>query len=182
MLIRPALISLLLTAAAGAPRPQSPADFAIHTLSGGLIRPSQFKGKVVVIEFLLTTCPHCQNTTTILKKLQTEYGPGQLQVLGCTAEDMAPARLNGFISQFAPGYPIGFADLKATSSYLQHDPALLLQVPQLVFLDKSGVKRATYVGNQPFFKDEENNIRRQIDALLRDAPTSSSSTRSHGHQ
>ena len=35
---------------------------------------SQYKGKVVVMAFILTTCSHCQRTTGYLNKLQKELG------------------------------------------------------------------------------------------------------------
>ena len=43
-------------------------------------------------------------------------------------------------------------------------------MPQLVFIDKAGVKRAKYVGDDPFFaKDDEANIRKEIDVLSRES-------------
>jgi hypothetical protein len=41
-------------------------------------------------------------------------------------------------------------------------------VPQLVFIDRKGVIRAQYAGNDPFFKDEERNVRAQIEGLLKE--------------
>jgi len=144
-------------------------SFLIHTLNGAAINVAQYTGRVVVVEFLLTTCPHCQHLATILKKVQLEYGPERLQVLGCAVEDSAPARVGAFVAQFDPRFPVGFAGRDATNAYLEHDPKTLLKMPQLVFIDKAGVKRAKYVGDDPLFgKDEEANIRRQIEALSRE--------------
>jgi thiol-disulfide isomerase/thioredoxin len=144
-----------------------PQEFFIHTLNGSRINTARYTGKVVVIEFLLTTCSHCQRLAATLKKIQSQYGPERVQVLGCTVEDMAPVRVAAFVAQFAPGFPVGFADRDVVNAYLEHDPKALLKMPQLVFIDRAGVKKAKYIGEQPFFgKDEESNIRRQIDALL----------------
>ena len=168
MLIRTALVCFTLAHAIAQPR-RSP-EFQIHTLNGASIKLAQYTGKVVIIEFLLTTCPHCQHVATLLKKLQLEYGPERLQVLGCAVEESAPARVGAFVAQFDPPFPVGFADRNATNAYLEHDPKALLKMPQVVFIDKAGVKRATYVGDDPFFaKDDEANIRKQIDKLSREA-------------
>jgi thiol-disulfide isomerase/thioredoxin len=160
-------LAVLLNATGQSHQPQ---NFLIHTLSGAPVNVTQYAGKVVIIEFLLTTCPHCQHVATLLKKLQLEYGPERLQVLGCAVEESAPARVGAFVAQFDPPFPVGFADRNATNAYLEHDPKALLKMPQVVFIDKAGVKRATYVGDDPFFaKDDEANIRKQIDKLSREA-------------
>ena len=151
-------------------QPRRSAGFLIHTLNGAAIDVTNYAGKVVIIEFLLTTCSHCQHLATVLKKVQSEYGPERLQVLGCAVEDMAPAKVGAFIAQFDTRFPVGFADRKATNTYLEHDPKTLLKMPQLVFIDKAGVKRAKYIGDDPFFRrDEEANIRREIELLSSEA-------------
>jgi thiol-disulfide isomerase/thioredoxin len=168
MFVRSVILCVALIAnATGQPARQG---FLIHTLNGAAINVAQYTGKVVIVEFLLTTCPHCQHLATVLKKLQLEYGPDRLQVLGCAVEDSAPARVGAFVAQFDPRFPVGFADRNATNAYLEHDPKTLLKMPQLVFIDKAGVKRAKYVGDDPFFaKDEETNIRKQIEILFHDS-------------
>ena len=53
---------------------EAPELFLTDT-SGKQVRLSLLRGKVVVLEFMLTTCPHCQNTARLLSRLQREYGP-----------------------------------------------------------------------------------------------------------
>ena len=72
--------------AAEVPRP-SP-DFAINTVDGAPLQVSQYKGKVVALVFILTTCPHCQKTVGYLSTMQKEYGPRGLQVLASAVDDM----------------------------------------------------------------------------------------------
>src|ERR1700689_3866510 len=43
---------------------------------------TSYKGKVVVVQFLYTTCPHCQAYSQLLTKLQGEYGTKGFQCLG----------------------------------------------------------------------------------------------------
>ena len=58
----------------GADVPRPSPDFAVNLNDGRQIHLSQYKGKVVVLAFILTTCPHCQFTSQMLTKLQQEYG------------------------------------------------------------------------------------------------------------
>src|SRR4051794_15080436 len=155
-------------AIAQVPRP-SP-ELIINTLGGAPLRVTQNRGKVVIVEFLLTSCSHCQHTTDILKKLQGEYGSQRLQVLGSAVEEMAPMNLAGFVSRFKPGFPVGYNSLKTVAEYTQQNPTSRMEMPQLVFIDRTGIIRAQYAGSAPLFAaNQEENIRRQIEVLLREA-------------
>jgi len=41
-----------------------------------------------------------------------------------------------------------------------------MKVPQLVFIDRTGVIRAQYSGVDPFFSNEEANMRAEVEKLL----------------
>src|SRR5882724_7918147 len=111
-MIRSSLAFLLgmavLAPAATLPRP-SP-DFAIHLTPLGQVSPAQYKGKVVVLAFILTTCSHCQRTTGVLSGLQREYGPRGLQVLAAAFNPMANMFVPDFIKQFQPSFPVGYTE------------------------------------------------------------------------
>jgi ribosomal protein L20A (L18A) len=50
-------------------------------------------------------------------------------------------------------------------------------MPQLVFIDRKGIVRAQYPGDDNFFKEaEETNMRNQIEALLKDAGATKSAS------
>jgi thiol-disulfide isomerase/thioredoxin len=135
---------------------------------------SKYRGKVVALAFLLTYCSHCQNTTQVLSKLQKEYGPRGFQVLGSATEDMAQLAVPDFIKRFQPGFPVGFNQRDPVTEFLQHPPMYRLLMPQLVFVDRQGVVRAQYSGDDPFFADQEKNIRGMIENLLK-APAAQTS-------
>lgn len=155
--------------AAEVPRP-SP-DFAVSMIGGQQIQVSQYKGKVCVLAFILTTCPHCQKTIGFLSAMQNEYGPRGFQVLASAIEDMAAMNVPDFIKRFQPPFPVGFNNQNAVQDYLQHPVILRLLMPQLVFIDRQGTIRAQYAGDDKFFAEEqEKHLREQIEALLKDAP------------
>src|SRR5262249_3032087 len=74
-----ALFSVGWLAAAPAQRP-SP-DIAIHLSPTKQVSPTQYKGKVLLLAFIQTTCPHCQQSVQMLTGLQREYGPRGVQFL-----------------------------------------------------------------------------------------------------
>jgi cytochrome oxidase Cu insertion factor (SCO1/SenC/PrrC family) len=155
--------------AANIPRP-SP-DFAIGLNDGTQLHLSQYQGKVVVVAFILTYCPHCQLTAQILSKLQKEYGPRGLQVVASAVDPMASMKVPDFIKQFQPGFPVGFNDHTAAVDYLQHPVMFRLLMPQVAFIDRKGNIRAQYGGDDEKFFDkaeQEKNIREVIEPLLKE--------------
>lgn len=153
--------------AADVPRP-SP-EFAISMMGGKQILVSQYRGKVVALAFILTTCPHCQKTVGYLSAMQREYGPRGFQVLASAIEDMAAMNLPDFIKRFQPPFPVGFNDRNPVLEYLHHPAMFRLMMPQLVFIDRTGMIRAQYSGEDKFFADDqEKNLREQIESLLKE--------------
>ena len=153
-------------AAALVPRP-SP-DFAINLGQGKQVRISQYKGKTVVVAFILTYCSHCQKTIGALSKIQKEYSARGLQVLASATEDMAAAALPGFLRQFDPPFPVGVNTTEEFVTYMQHPTMLQLYMPGLVFIDKAGLIQAQYEGRDAFLEENsvEKNIRAKVEAML----------------
>ncbi len=150
--------------AADVPRP-TPA-MVFKKPEGGVIDLKQFLGKVVALEFMITTCPHCQRCSQILQKMQNEYGDKGFQALGVATNDMAHMLVPDFKKNFGIHFPMGWAPRDDAHSFLQHPAMLIMYVPQLVFIDRKGVIRAQFAGNDKFFANEEKNVRDQINGLL----------------
>src|SRR5260370_39654662 len=60
---------------ATAPVPRKSPEFTIVEPSGERTQLSSFKGKVVLIEFLLPNCPHCMRVSQTPPTLPKELGP-----------------------------------------------------------------------------------------------------------
>jgi peroxiredoxin len=158
------LLSGTALVAAEVPR-QSP-EFAFTVPGGKQELLSKYKGKIVVMEFLFTTCPHCQQSAAALSKLQNEYGAKGLQVLGVAIN--TDHDVPGFKRMYATGFPVGFATRDQAFSYLQQSiMSANFYVPQVVFIDRKGVIRAQYGGTDPFLgAQQESNMRGMIERLL----------------
>ena len=169
------LLMMAMPPARAATLPRPSPDFAINLGQGKQVRISQYKGKTVVVAFILTYCSHCQKAIGVLSKMQKEYGARGLQVLASATEDMAAAALPSFLRQFDPPFPVGLNTTAEFVTYMQHPTMLQLYMPGLVFIDKDGLIRAQYEGRDAFLEETsvEKNIRAKVEEMLKspaDAP------------
>jgi peroxiredoxin len=157
-----------------APVPRKAPEVTITMNSGEQLLLSSLKGKVVALEFLLTTCPHCQRCSSILQQMYQEFGPKGFQPLGAAINDNARALVPEFIYKQGLKYPVGVTPRDMAYEFLgynQNDPNVgPMLMPQLVFIDRKGVVRMQYAGDAEFFKNEEVNMKNQIEAMLKGTP------------
>jgi len=161
-----ALIACAAASAVNLPRPA--AEVAIRLPFGQKLL-SEYKGKVIVLGFILTTCPHCQDTTRLLSGVQKDYAAKGVQVLEAAFNPDAPQKLAEFIQKFQPAFPVGTVDGSFVQNYAQITPAMRPTVPIIFFIDRGMNIRAQYFGSDPLFEGDQNkNIRAEIDKLLAD--------------
>ncbi|HYP08963.1 MAG TPA: TlpA disulfide reductase family protein [Bryobacteraceae bacterium] len=162
-----ALVLTAVAAVAGStPRP-APA-LTINIPNGSPVQLSQFKGKVTVVEFLLTTCPHCQNAAQMMSRLQNEYGPKGFQSLGVAFNDMAQMLVPDFVRDYKVNYPVGHTTREVVYSFLQNDPKMSLHVPQIVIIDRNGVIRHQSLPREDTVTATEKFLRENIERLLKE--------------
>lgn len=159
-------IAGLSTRAFGAevPRPAPPLKFISHT--GQQIELAAYKGKVVLLEWLLTTCPHCQESSTLLSKLQREFGAKGVQALGIAIDDNAGPKLPEYVGKYAMGFPVGALPHRIATSFLQASIMQPLMMPQLVVIDRQGMIREQHAGNDPWHNNAEKNLRASLAKYL----------------
>lgn len=136
----------------------------------GKIPLSQYRGKVVLVEFLSTTCSHCQAAAQLITKLQAEYGPRGFQAVGVAFNDMSHMLVNDFVRIYGAKYPVGYSLREPVEKFIQADPNLPLSVPHLVFIDRNGVIRQESQQYNDQVTATEANIRKTIEALLAEKP------------
>jgi peroxiredoxin len=150
--------------AAGPPRPAGELKF--HLSDGTPIQLSSYKGKVCVVEFLFTTCPHCQETARTMSKLYTEFGAKGFQPLGIAFNDNAIMLLPDFIRRYGVNYPTGVAPRDAVLGFLGLSSTTRLMVPQVAIVDRKGMIRfqSSPDGNESLHG--ESSLREKIQTLL----------------
>ena len=159
-----------LIAAAPPPKiPRQAPNFTIYLGTGQRLELESLRGKVVALEMLLTTCPHCQRCAATMQKLHEEFSAQGLAVVGAAVDDGARANMLSFLVKSGARFPVGVADRSEAYRFLQADtdPASGgLYFPQLVFIDRKGIIQAQFGGTDNFFLEEEKNARAQITSLL----------------
>ncbi|HYO84037.1 MAG TPA: TlpA disulfide reductase family protein [Bryobacteraceae bacterium] len=146
--------------------PRKAPEFVIHLPDGGQKLLSQYRGKVVALEFLFTTCPHCQSSAQTLTRLQNEYGSKGFQAVGVAFNGMSKMLVPDFVGQFRVGFPVGFSEREPVNQFLQNPPENALHVPQLVFIDRKGMIRAQSLPRNDNSTGVEANMRKLIEQLL----------------
>jgi peroxiredoxin len=147
--------------------PRKAPEFVFKLADGSQKLLSQYRGKTVVLGFFYTTCPHCQHTAQVLSKVQSEYADRGVQVLSATFDDGAAARTPEFIQKFAQNYPVGVSPSASVLEFVQHPLMEPYFVPFIVFVDKTGMIRSQYLGDEKFLNQQEVNIRAELDKMLK---------------
>jgi peroxiredoxin len=129
---------------------------------------ADYRGKVVLVEFMQTTCPHCANFSTVLNGLKQKYGD-KLAVLAIANPPVDnPQTMAQFVSGHKLTYPLLLDQGQVAYSYVR---APSLDLPTVYLVDADGMIRNSWV-NGVLTKDifEGNGLSREIDKLLVGAP------------
>lgn len=170
-----ALFGTVLFAADDAPVRKAP-EFAFTIPGHGQKLLSDYRGKVVALEFIYTTCPHCQAASKVMTKFQQEYGSRGLQVIDVAVNPNADLLVDNFAKDFQVGFPVGWALATQMQSFMNFSDGRFV-VPQLALIDRDGMIRY----QTPALEDErwdklmkEDALRAHIEELLAQGNTSAS--------
>jgi len=128
--------------AAGQKQTTKPApDPVLEGISGNTVRISDFRGKVVLVNFWVMSCGPCADQAALLGKWQTEnYGAG-LQVVGILLPPINAEELKRFLRANKIYYPI-VQGSKKTKTLFDDSNAM----PVTVVIDREGNIAAKYNG------------------------------------
>jgi peroxiredoxin len=152
-------------AAADLPRPAP--DFTVNMVNGKHIKLSDYKGKVLVVEVLLTTCSHCQRASQGINKVQRELGAQGMQSIGVAVNDMAQMLVEDYTKQFNLDFPVGWSTREPVIQLLQHPVMMMMSFPNVLIIDRNGQIRHQFPGDDKFFDNEEKNLRDLVLPLLK---------------
>jgi peroxiredoxin len=155
----------LLPAKPPVPRPAK--EFRCSDANGKPISLSKYKGKVVLIQFLITNCSHCQALSQLLTKLQAEYGPQGFQAFGVAINDATPEMLRRYVKDHEVGIPVGSTPRDEAVTYLGISEVERLAVPQVMIVDRHGVVQAQSDAQGTPDLQNEAYLRRVIGGLLK---------------
>ena len=115
------------------------------------VRLSDYKDKVVILDFYATWCAPCRESIPHLVNLQKRYGPKGLQIVGLNVggpEDYD--EVPSFARAFKIQYQLGIPDTELENLYLADDRS----IPQTFILDRNGVILKRFVGYDESLDEE----------------------------
>ncbi|MFL6209843.1 MAG: TlpA family protein disulfide reductase [Pyrinomonadaceae bacterium] len=127
----------------GAPAAGSTSAQSWTMLDGRRARATEYKGKVLVLDFWATYCPPCREEVPHLIALQKRYGAQGLNVVGLNVggADDRP-KVPGFVQEFKISYPLGYPDDELANAVFADTDA----IPQTYVFDRNGRLVKRFVG------------------------------------
>jgi peroxiredoxin len=125
---------------------------------------ADYRGKVVILEFMQTTCPHCAAFAEVLEGVQQKYGDRVAIISVVNPPDDQP-KVRPFIAAHKITYPVVFDCGQVAYSYLR-TPSF--DIPHVFLIDANGGIREDF-GYSPATRDifEGKGIFSHLDALLK---------------
>ena len=131
----------LASTAAHAQEAQKAPPLALKGIRGRTVRLSDYKGRVVLLNFWATWCPPCRAEMPDLVKMQREYAKQGLQVVGVTYPPETVSRVRRFARRLGVNYPIALGTKEIKSLFARTDT-----LPVTVVIDRDGSIRDTIEG------------------------------------
>lgn len=115
-------------------------NFSLKTIDGKIVQLSDFKGKVVVVNFWGTWCPPCRNEIPDFVKIYNTYKEKGLVIIGIAVQS-PPAQIKNLIKEYKITYPVVIGDRKVASQY-----GGIRGIPTTFFINRQGCIVKKHVG------------------------------------
>jgi peroxiredoxin len=124
-------------------------DFELSDLSGNKVRLSEYRGKVVIIDFWATWCGPCRKGIPDFVELQEEYGTEDFAILGISVDEGESPIVTEFARQYNINYPVLHDTPEVRAAY-----GGIQAIPTTFVVDRDGYVRQYVQGYRPktFFK------------------------------
>lgn len=124
------------------PQASQAIEFRRSTLEGQVVTLSQFKGRVVVLDFFATYCGPCTQAMPKLKSLQKAYGHAGLTVLGYSVDREGATIVGPYAARHGLNFPIVLGDAKEAKRIAGVDA-----LPTTLIIDPKGRVVARFKGS-----------------------------------
>ncbi|HXG91423.1 MAG TPA: redoxin domain-containing protein [Blastocatellia bacterium] len=124
--------------------------FALKDLSGKEVRLSDYKGKVVIVNFWATWCGPCRAEIPSFVRLRNQYYDQGLEIIGISLDEDGPGAVAGFVKQLKINYPIVMGTMETVEAYGPMDA-----IPTTFIIDRQGQVRSRHLGMMSFSEIED---------------------------
>ena len=127
-MIAAAIAALLLS------NPAANLKFTFKDIEGKKVSLSQFKGKVIILDFWATWCVPCKEEIPWFIELQKKYGDRGLQIVGVSVDDTMN-QAKKYATEMKMNYPVLLAEGKE-DILKAYDP--IPAIPVSIIIDRDG--------------------------------------------
>ncbi len=123
----------------------------VQTLDGKTIQVHRQPGKVVLLDFMTTTCPTCKQASIGIQALYQELGNKGFLPIAIAIDSQASSMLPFYRNEHGITFPVGTLAREKALRYLDHPADKPMYVPTMVLLDKQGrisMKEVGWTGEQ----------------------------------
>jgi len=101
--------------------------------------PQDYRGKILLVEFMQTSCPHCAVFSKILQEVSTKYA-GKVSVLSIVNPPDTPQNVGNYATAHKITTPILFDCGQIAASYIAWAPGKApgFDLPRLFIIDAGG--------------------------------------------
>ena len=121
-------------------------DFELTSLDGQRISLSQFRGKVVILDFWATWCKPCRLELPHFVALHQEFGNDVLEIIGVSVDRVGSEEVASFVKQWKIPYIVVMGNGEVARDY-----GGIRGIPTTFVIDKQGNIYRKYVG----YRDKE---------------------------
>ena len=130
-------------------------NFKLQDLDGKSVQLSDFKGKLVVLDFWATWCQPCRDSIPGMAKLSKDYADKGLVILAISLDGGASGEIKTFQQEHGMTYTVLMGTEDVASLYS------VRTIPMMIVLDKSGKIQKRYLG-----AGNEDDIEKTVKQLL----------------
>ena len=112
---------------------QTAPEWQLRDLTGRSVKLSDFKGKVVILDFWATWCPPCRKEIPGFIDLQKKYVDKGLVVVGVSLDEQGAAIVQPFVKQLGMTYPVVIGDGQVVAAY-----GGIEAIPTTFIIDRQG--------------------------------------------
>ena len=136
-------------------------DFTLRTVQGDLFNLSDYKGKVVLLNFWGTWCGPCRREIPDFNKLHDKYQKDGLEIVGITITSGSPERIYNFMKEWDIEYTVltdieDFETQRVTAYYGRAIGQPITGLPTTLIIDRGGYIVKGYIGprnEEIFYQD-----------------------------
>jgi peroxiredoxin len=168
MLKKLLVVALLAVSALSAREPRPAAITPIPLPNGKKIHLQQYAGKVVLLVIFSTECKDCIAALDLVNSVQKEVGARGFQAIAAAGDDNAQYLVEPFAQRYKITFPIGYVNKDEMIKLADIPKDKRPTAPIFLFIDKRGVVRFQYYGDEPFFKTVDGSTRSIVNGLLKE--------------